>query len=316
MTLTRLDDAAFDWASGAGGAGTLRAIAYASLQHDGADPLNEAARLALRHHGLDGAVVFLGDDHGNPSTVDRGYGGFAYVHGLVGDGRPEVDLAVDPESRRRGLGTMLLEAVLELTQGIPLTAWSHGDHRGARVLAGRHGFVPTRELWVLRRPAGPVPDVPLPVGFTLRPFSVGADEEGLLAVNAAAFADHPEQGGLTRAQLDERIAEPWFSAEGLLMAEHGGGNPAGFHWTKLHRSVPGGPLQGEVYVIGVAPDAQGSGLGRALLVAGIDHLQRAGAHEIHLYVEASNTAALGLYSSLGFTHRDEDTHVLYRGPLP
>jgi len=42
---------------------------------------------------------------------------------------------------------------------------------------------------------------------------------------------------------------------------------AGFHWTKIHTSADAGEPTGEVYVVGVHPAEQGSGLGKALTLA-------------------------------------------------
>jgi mycothiol synthase len=66
-----------------------------------------------------------------------------------------------------------------------------------------------------------------------------------------------------------------------------------------------------VYVIGVGPSAQGSGLGRALLAAGIEQLRRQGLTEVVLYVEADNDTAVQLYQRQGFTHAAVDTDVMY-----
>jgi mycothiol synthase len=120
---------------------------------------------------------------------------------------------------------------------------------------------------------------------------------------------------MTRADLDQRMAEPWFDPAGFFVAQaHGDGAAAagdllGFHWTKVH---PGEPPHGEVYVVGVSPKAQGLGLGRLLSLTGLHHLAGLGLREVVLYVEADNAPAIAVYSRLGFTHADADTHVMYR----
>jgi mycothiol synthase len=60
-------------------------------------------------------------------------------------------------------------------------------------------------------------------------------------------------------------------------------------------------------VIAVHPDFHGLGLGRALTVAGLQHLYASGATAAMLYVDADNTAAVVLYEHLGFTvdHADQ-----------
>jgi mycothiol synthase len=142
----------------------------------------------------------------------------------------------------------------------------------------------------------------------VRPFEVGADEEAFLALNAQAFAHHPEQGGMTRADLDQRLAEPWFDPAGFFLAWRGD-EMLGFHWTKVHRDE--GPPFGEVYVVGVSPSAQGGGLGKRLTLTGLHHLATLGLSEVILYVEAENAPAVAVYERLGFTHAPEDTHVMY-----
>ncbi|MBK5289706.1 MAG: GNAT family N-acetyltransferase, partial [Acidimicrobiia bacterium] len=56
------------------------------------------------------------------------------------------------------------------------------------------------------------------------------------------------------------------------------------------------------------PGAQGLGLGRALVLAGLADLNaRRGARRAILYVAADNDPAVSLYSSLGFVPRRTDT---------
>ena len=161
-----------------------------------------------------------------------------------------------------------------------------------------------RVLLQMRRPAAdPLPEPEVAEGVALRTFEPGRDERAWLDVNARAFADHPEQGAWTIEDLREREREEWFDPSGFFLAERDG-RLVGFHWTKIH---PGGV--GEVYVVGVDPEAQGLGLGRALTLTGLHYLRDAGLDQLMLYVDESNTAAVRLYESLGFTRYAVD--VMY-----
>src|SRR5262249_34087880 len=129
------------------------------------------------------------------------------------------------------------------------------------------------------------------------------------AVNAAAFAHHPEQGSLTQRDLDDRKAEPWFDPQGFFLAEREGERGPeliGFHWTKGHAEEQ----LGEVYVLGVRPGAPGGGLGRAHTTIGLRHLAAQALPTAMLYVDADNKAALTVYERLGFTTHETD--LMYR----
>ena len=260
------------------------AIADEAAAADGASPLDEAARMAL----ADGMADVLSEDDA-----------FALVH----DG--DLSLVVRPTMRGRGLGTALLGR-LETSYAGGLTAWSHGNHPAAARLAAAYDWDRVRDLWVMRRSSSlPLPDLEVPAGVTIRSWRDG-DADAIVAVNAAAFAHHPEQGAMDAANLARRMAEPWFDPAGLLIAEDASG-VLGFHWTKRHDD-----RTGEVYVVGVAPAAQGRGLGKVLTLAGLHHLVGAGVDEVLLYVESDNAPAVAVYSRLGFGHADADTHVQYR----
>src|SRR5690606_28046242 len=137
-------------------------------------------------------------------------------------GKATVELAVAPTERRSGLGAALLRAAREVSQDRELAVWAHGDLPGAKALAMGAGLRPARELWLMRlelvaRPAVETPG--LPDGVSVRTFVVGQDEQEWLRVNARAFADHPEQGRITLADVETRQGEPWFDAENFLLAE-------------------------------------------------------------------------------------------------
>jgi mycothiol synthase len=264
---------------------------------DGYGALNEAGLLALRHGSGDQVHLLVPER-------DRviGYAQLEEAGPLV-----TAALVVDPDLRSRGVGRRLLAAMLA-DAGSRLRIWAVHDTPAARRLAAHGGLVRSRELLIMERSLDQtLPAAEPPAGVTLRPFRPGADEDTWLAVNARAFADHPEQGSLTRADLEQRMAEPWFDPAGFLLAvDHGTGAVVGFHWTKQHR----GRL-GEVYVLGVDPTSGWRGLGRPLLAAGLAHLRTVGNSAAILYVEADNEPAVRLYRGFGFTVTRSD--VMY-GP--
>jgi mycothiol synthase len=302
----------------------VRRLVIAATRADAAAPLDEAAELTLRHRGLESAALWVVP--GPSGAADENLIGFALADARPGSTGPvEVNLVVHPDARREGVGRALADAVLDAFPDARLAAWSHGNHPGAAALAERLGFAAVRDLWVMRRPLDEdLPAAAPPARVVVRTFEAGRDEDAVLAVNAEAFADHPEQGQLTRADLDQRLAEPWFDPAGLFLAEPADApalgdtveSPSllGFHWTKVHPAEADTPAVGEVYVVGISPAAQGTGLGKALTLTGLHHLRDRGLGEVILYVEADNTAAVALYSGLGFTHAEADTHVMYARP--
>jgi mycothiol synthase len=243
---------------------------------------------------------------------------------ILAPGEPaEAEFVVDPRARGRGLGGRMLAALLESTDG-GLVVWAHGDHPAARALARRHGLVPVRTLLQLRasvpasgpgapRQAGAPADSDTPAGTGAPPlppgisaFRPGRDDAEWLAVNAAAFADHPEQGRLTQHDLDARMAEPWFDPGDFLLLRDGDGILAGFCWLKVSEGV------GELYAVGVDPRRQGEGLGRILVAAGLARLAERGIRDAMLYVEADNAPAVHLYRSFGFADHAVDVQYEHR----
>lgn len=268
----------FSWDAPTGPAADVRRIVAAADAADGVANLNEAALLHLKNRGLDGATLLLEDD------------GLALLRG------DDLDVVVAPDARDAGLGVRLVEAAIGDHQG-PLEAWSHADHPAAARLAERFGLSRERELWVMERALDDtLPTVPEPTEVRVRAFRP-ADTARLLEVNAAAFAQHPEQGGMDEADFAARTAEDWFDPAGLLVAADAEDRLVGFHWTKVHAEPV--PL-GEVYVVAVSPRAAGRGIGRLLTAAGLQHLRGQGLERVQLYVEADNDPAIAVYRGTGF----------------
>jgi mycothiol synthase len=296
---------------------------------DGIRPLSEHVMLHLRYGG---------DVDVRHVLARQGGALVGYAHLDVTDqvAGPSAELAVAPRARRHGVGQALVEQVLTETPDGRLRLWSHGEQSGAAPLATALGFAHSRTLWQMRRSLyTALPDPVWPDGVRLRSFLPGLDDDEWVALNARAFVDLPDQGSWTAHDLHVRMAEPWFDPAGFLVAVEDSGDGErmiGFHWTKVHgadahrhghvhahahadddphehpheASHHGHEPIGEVYVVGVDPDHRGRGLGRALTLAGLQHLRTRGLPDAMLYVDVVNTAAIALYTALGFTRWDVD----------
>ena len=263
---------------------------------DGAAPLNEAAVLHLRHPRADVEHLRL--------RIGDQLVGYAQLES--GSDASVGQLVVDPDHRRQGLGAQLVDELVAAST-TPLQIWAVGNSPAAQALAARTGLVVGRQLNIMERSlTSPWPSPTPPADVEIRAFRPGQDDQAWLGVNSRAFRHHPEQGQITQADLDERMAEPWFDPAGFLVAIRGGAM-VGYHWTKQHDDQ-----LGEVYALGVDPDAGGAGLGKALLAAGLSFLRDRGNTTVELYVEADHERAVGLYESYGFATASRD--VMYVHP--
>lgn len=228
-------------------------------------------------------------------------------HGLVGfastvlpdqhGGTATGEIVVAPDRQRRGIGTALVRELEALAAdgASRLSVWARaGDV--SRAFAASLGYAVDRQLDILGRRAAPVPEPDPPAGVSLRSYRPGVDDDGVVAVLNSAFADHPDPDW-TVERLAQRRRRAWFDPDGLVVAEDADGI-AGLHWTKDR-----GDDVGEVHLLGVAPRAHGTGLGRALLYEGLAWMQQQGATDVLLWMEHDNVPARRLYESVGFEPR-------------
>ncbi len=283
--------------------GLVLHLADAATEADGLHPLSEHVLLHLRQEAADH------DRHLLAWLPEGQLAGYAHLDPTDVVAGASAEVVVHPQYRRTGIGRELVLALQQATAAGRLRLWAHGRLPAGQALAESLGYVSTRELWQLRRSLRPaLPQPELAPGFAVRTFNPSADAGAWLALNAAAFAAHPEQGSWGLAQLQHRMHESWFDPAGFFLITDAAENLVAFHWTKIHAHDVGEshePL-GEVYVVGVSPQHQGLGLGRAVTLIGLRYLRSRGLSQAMLYVDADNTAAVHTYQRLGFTHWDED----------
>jgi mycothiol synthase len=282
---------------------SVLALAEAAAAADSVRPLSEHVLLHLRHDearpdpdsGLGADLV---------ATLDEEIAGYAYLDPPEQDAEVSGELVIHPRHRRQGLGLALVRELIARADGHRVQLWAHGDLPAAAALAQVAGFDRFRALWQMRRSLhGPLDQPAFPAGSTLSTFRPGRDEQEWLSLNARAFATHPEQGSWRLRDLELREQEPWFDPAGFFTATRDG-VMTGFHWTKVPADE--GEDLGEVYVVGVDPAERGTGLGKALTLAGLNHLRDRGLAQAMLYVDEDNIPAIRMYEALGFTRWSAD----------
>jgi mycothiol synthase len=226
---------------------------------------------------------------------------------------------VHPDWRRRGIGTRVMQRVEqrieerlgEVTQqAVYARAWTLLKHEDRQALFRRMGYELVRYFFNMERPLrreGSPVDVPepgYPEGIEVQTLEERPDLDAVLLTINEAFRDHWGHTDVTMEQLQHWTNDPnhqpelWFVAWDIEKDE-----PAGFCANSIEpeHSARVGRQEGWVHVLGVRRAYRKLGLGRALLLTGMQSLQDEGMQWAMLGVDADNlTGALRLYEAVGF----------------
>jgi mycothiol synthase len=192
-------------------------------------------------------------------------------------------LLASATERARGLDLGVLQVDLPETES------------ASRARLAAAGFTVVRSHRHLRRTTVAPTGAALPAGAVVR-LAGRADMQTLTDVQNAAFTGSWGYSPNTVEEIEYRVFELPTNAPDPVVLIEVGNDVLGYCWA--HQERPGDP--GIIDMVGVPPNRQGEGLGKAVTAAGIDELVRMGAVPIEITVDSENGPAGHVYESLGF----------------
>jgi mycothiol synthase len=222
------------------------------------------------------------------------------------EGRVFGTIDVHPESREPAFVDEVTAAFVEsanlLVQGSGrLLVGSRKGQEWRRSALERAGFEVVRYFFRMSRSlADPVPVPELPDGFEIRPVNPERElPEWVDAINRG-FADHFEHQNETVDQKQHWMGDPGYLPEADLVVVNDDGAIVGTA-ENGGETLTDGTVRGWVHTLAIVPEFRGRGLGRALLLASLEALRKAGLDTVLLSVDSENqSGAMGLYEAAGF----------------
>jgi mycothiol synthase len=270
-----------------------------STLFDNSPPIAEHILLHLRHGGDKSDSHLL---HQVQSKVI----GYAHLDQTDLVAGPSVELVVDPDHRSFGIGKLLLSKAIEIC-GENLRLWVHGQNEAAAALASSFSFEKIRSVLQMQKQLTEIEKLPeIDPKIIIRSFLPGLDSNDWLLLNNKVFKDHPEQSDWQLSDLNHRISEEWFDEKGFFIATLNN-KIIGSTWIKIHGALTldhgnshDHPAIGEIYVTAVDPNYAGKGLGKSLIISGLNFMKLNNLRYARLYVDSTNKKALKLYYNLNF----------------
>ena len=219
-----------------------------------------------------------------------------------------LDYFSHPAARAEGLEERILVWGMERwAQMMPrsngrLSLWldAREDQTERIALLERLGFA--RDTWSMlhlsQSLARALPPPAVPEGFSIRPLAGEAEVPAYVALHRAAF----ESNNMTVDWRRSTLESPQYVPALDLVAVDADGALAGFCicWLSQRANDHNGSAAGQVEPMGVRPDLQGRGLGRALLLEGLRRLQAHGATTAYVDCDGANDVGFKHYEAAGF----------------
>ena len=218
--------------------------------------------------------------------------------------RALLDGAIHPSFRRKGIATELFGAAVQHAGRAGLSVAQiciMESNEAAIKLASGLNMKYVRDFigFQLDLVGNRIP------GLTTGEYSIrhlqSGDEAQLTDLQNLAFAGTWGFNPNTTVEIVYRVHLSSCTPKEVLMA-YRGDQPVAYCWTRIlvnERSTPK-IRAGEIHMIGVNPDFRKKGLGRIVLLSGLQHLKNKGLTKVVLTADAEDPIARGLYESVGF----------------
>ena len=273
-------------------------------------PSLDALRMTVEHPSMDAAHnLWFAEFEGHLI-------GYAELWHDEGRPRKVFKLLVHPDWRQKGLGTELLKLIEQRARclgGARLDVMVEETQSGGRAFLHIRGLSEVHRCWEMALPADAhVPLPRWPSAYSHRNFVAGHDESISVKLENASFGDEWEYVPVQVGEVVGFVRSPSFRAQGVTYAVSGG-EVVGECWAWIEDQPPRADSRGDIWCLCVHPAHRGRGLGRALLLSGVQWLREQGVGLVKLGVDGANDRAKHLYESVGF--RQHRTDLWYREEL-
>lgn len=267
------------------------------LREEFSSPNFDAARDMKIWEDRDGAIIGFAElwQPMDGEVID-GYLWFK-VHPEYRDGSLEADIFAWGEERMREVGR-------ERNARVLLRAGARSDRPEQTALLEQHGFTVSRYfLRMARSLHEPIEPPLLPEGFMIRPLAGTHEAQAWIDMFNQSFIDHWNHHD---KKVEERLhwmSEALYCAKRDLIAVSPDGTLAAFAFCSINpeENKRSGRNEGWINLLGTRRGFRKIGLGRAILLAGLQRLKEDGMDTALLGVDADSlTGATRLYESVGF----------------
>lgn len=223
-----------------------------------------------------------------------------------------LNFRVHPTVRNQGLEEKIIywaekrlrEAAKDCSEDVKLYSGDRYDRGDVITILQNLGFVAVRYFFRMRRSlTEPIDEPQFPEGFKLRTVEPEKDATLWVEMFNQTFIDHWNHHDVTIEEYQHEIQDPDYCSELDLIAIAPDGTFAAFCESHIYSedNKRNGRNEGWIIGLGTRRGFRQQGLGRAMLLSGMQCLKAKGMDTAILIVDAENpSGALGLYESVGF----------------